>query len=456
MSRAKWAIVPLLLAAAPALATDLSGTWKITGMVGPVCTLVQKGDALSGSCRGNAGEGAITGTVSGESVQWRWTRVTPSTGISTNLDFSAKLTSPGMTGNIIMGPRKGVFSAVLDAAAANPPPTVIAANSPRTVWDGDLSGTMHHLQSGLECPAAQGTYKRAALLVFDKVGFDVACIYQDAASDARITFYLTKRAPDSMASYFEGEKRAATNNEPKPVPREAIAFAPGANWLKAGFTIPSTGQSLDMFETSLNGWLVNFRATYKPAEAANVTRALANMNSAITASAGTHLAQCQAAPAPIRDGAKLGDDKTKMTAMVLTGALLVRHSLFDAQSSAPIWCAESSFSAGERHFVFWHNISPLDKVGGFVDRITSTDGGPTIDIFSDVGGSSAVRSRDPNASRPVEITDIVIEGTDSVDLIGLFDGKPDMETVARQALNAHEVYAGINRADRKITFHLPS
>src|SRR5262245_58753123 len=64
------------LASGPALAADFSGTWNISSKVGDnpvsiVCTLAQKGDALTGTCKPAQFEPSDTkGTVSGQNAKW--------------------------------------------------------------------------------------------------------------------------------------------------------------------------------------------------------------------------------------------------------------------------------------------------------------------------------------------------------------------------------------------------
>ncbi|HEX3469424.1 MAG TPA: hypothetical protein VHT05_15185 [Candidatus Elarobacter sp.] len=78
-----------LVVSVPALAQAAvsTGTWSISGAMGnppvetinPVCVLRLVGSALSGTCRGAAGVGAVTnGVVSGARVTFRWNRIATS------------------------------------------------------------------------------------------------------------------------------------------------------------------------------------------------------------------------------------------------------------------------------------------------------------------------------------------------------------------------------------------
>jgi polyisoprenoid-binding protein YceI len=108
------ALVPGLAAAA-----DLSGTWKFdntfNGKVSSLhCTLVQKGDALTGSCKPDI-EGMaasnLTGTVKGAAAKWGYDL--EFNGKPARVDFDVTLAADGwLSGNLLRNgsgsPIKGV------------------------------------------------------------------------------------------------------------------------------------------------------------------------------------------------------------------------------------------------------------------------------------------------------------------------------------------------------------
>lgn len=106
------ALFPALAAAA-----DFAGTWKLentfNGKVSVVnCTLVQAGDALTGSCKPDGMEATkLTGTVKGSSAKWGYDLVF--NGKPARVDFEATLAADGsLTGNLLRNgagsPIKGV------------------------------------------------------------------------------------------------------------------------------------------------------------------------------------------------------------------------------------------------------------------------------------------------------------------------------------------------------------
>jgi hypothetical protein len=95
---------------APALASaaDFSGTWKLdntfNGSVTAIlCTLEQKGDALTGSCKPDVpGLGAekLTGTVTGSKAKWGYDLVF--NGNPARVDYEVTLAADGsVTGNLL-------------------------------------------------------------------------------------------------------------------------------------------------------------------------------------------------------------------------------------------------------------------------------------------------------------------------------------------------------------------
>jgi hypothetical protein len=88
-------------------AADVTGTWIMDVQTGagsgsPTFVLVQKGDALSGSYKGQLGEAQVTGTVKGDEVTIEY-KVDGQAG-SLNVKYSGK-TSDGktMTGKVSLG-----------------------------------------------------------------------------------------------------------------------------------------------------------------------------------------------------------------------------------------------------------------------------------------------------------------------------------------------------------------
>jgi len=91
-----------------AWAADFSGTWRIDNLFNGshafiTCTLVQKDDALTGSCKPEIPGIAptdLTGTVDGSSAKWGYDVVF--NGNKARVDYVAELAADGtLTGNVL-------------------------------------------------------------------------------------------------------------------------------------------------------------------------------------------------------------------------------------------------------------------------------------------------------------------------------------------------------------------
>jgi hypothetical protein len=113
-------IVPLAafaaLVSAPALSADFSGTWNISSKVGEnpvsiVCTLAQKGDALTGTCKPAQFDPSDTkGAVSGSSAKWGYDVVF--NGNQNHVEYEATMGADGkLSGTLHLGQMPTPFTA---------------------------------------------------------------------------------------------------------------------------------------------------------------------------------------------------------------------------------------------------------------------------------------------------------------------------------------------------------
>jgi hypothetical protein len=93
-------------AAQVAVAADVTGTWIMSvqtsaGSGSPTFVLVQKGEALSGSYRGQLGEAQVTGTVKNDEVTIEY-KVDGQAG-SLAVKYSGKTDGKTMSGKVSLG-----------------------------------------------------------------------------------------------------------------------------------------------------------------------------------------------------------------------------------------------------------------------------------------------------------------------------------------------------------------
>lgn len=136
----KTLVLAVLACAIPAAAADISGSWTLEGDVvgNPVnmtCSFTQSGLKVTGSCNGEAGSTAVTGSVAENQVTFQQTVQ------SYELTYTGALDATGasMKGEIAVAGVTGTFSAT-KAAAAPAAPAAAAAAAPAETAKPDLSG----------------------------------------------------------------------------------------------------------------------------------------------------------------------------------------------------------------------------------------------------------------------------------------------------------------------------
>ena len=100
-----FAVMALVIMQA-AHAADVTGTWIMAvqtsaGSGSPTFTLVQKGDAISGTYKGQLGEAAVTGTMSGNDMTLEFT--IDAQGQVLTIKYTGKVDGKSVSGNVALG-----------------------------------------------------------------------------------------------------------------------------------------------------------------------------------------------------------------------------------------------------------------------------------------------------------------------------------------------------------------
>ena len=95
-----------LIATQVSRAADVSGTWIMTvqtsaGSGSPTFTLVQKGDAISGTYKGQLGEAPVTGAMSGNDMTLEFS--VDLQGQSLTIKYTGKVDGKSVSGNVSLG-----------------------------------------------------------------------------------------------------------------------------------------------------------------------------------------------------------------------------------------------------------------------------------------------------------------------------------------------------------------
>ena len=488
---------PLVLALAflsvglcSALAADISGTWTIAGPITPSCTFTQTGNSLSGACRGPGAEGPLSGSIDGQTVKWVFTRTNMSTGRAiAPVEFSGTLNGQSLSGTMTRngGANPVPFTAQLQSGATpislasapapqpvtapqtQDPPTqqapartaqpAINSNPPKSVFDVDVDGSATHLLTGLVCPIMSAGWRRTSTIQYDQGGFDVSCGYRDTAGST-ITIYINRHPASALNAIFDGAKKGIPVVMPGAVLRDGTAAAPpGFQWLSAGFLQRYGTEDSDLFLTQLpDSWQFEIRATYKPADLAAVNAATADLSANLTKTAAPHLAACAAAPPPPRAGQR-NRDVDILPALSAATASIAKSTVVTPRPGA-VWCAELGFSAGNASYVFWRNITAAED--GPVDRVTNVSGGgsnPVLIVRNPAALVNALVAQPKlgGGKHPADsaaIYGVVVDGSASALVVGLFDGRPSVQEIADVTLRDKlGVYAEIKKPDGNIVLY---
>lgn len=98
--------VAALAMAQIANAADVTGTWLMAvetgaGSGSPTFVLVQKGEALTGSYKGQLGEAQVTGTVKGDDVTIQYK--VDAQGQTLAVTYTGKVDGNSMSGKVVLG-----------------------------------------------------------------------------------------------------------------------------------------------------------------------------------------------------------------------------------------------------------------------------------------------------------------------------------------------------------------
>jgi hypothetical protein len=469
--------LPAIAQPANAPNADVSGTWTISGSVSPTCSFTQASGSLSGACKGPNSEGTLTGTISGQAVKWTYRWVAYGAGNAGSFDFSGTVTGNSIAGTSLINGRSAPFSAKKQAGAApvqltantppalppsppvpaqsgspSPTPTQQAASAfnaspPRTVFDIDSDGSAIHQQSGLVCPVTLQGWARNSTVLYDKPGFDVSCGYRNSAGSV-ITIIFARHPASVLNQTFDQAKQAIQNATPGTNLREGTATAPrGFDWLKVGFERQNGEIWSDFFITQLHDWEYQVRITYKPADLDEVNAAFAAISDNVARTAGKKGAACDAADKPQRDGKRIFDAE-EIRSYTVSAAAQAR-AIIAASRSGGNWCAEGATS-GTSTIDYWRNVA-VDPKAQALDRLLGIDNDTHWVVASDAVATNVSAKN----GTPHLIYEVLIERTDDIILVAIFDGRPS-PTDLIQIMNASRpIYASVNKSTANITFFNP-
>ena len=332
----------------------------------------------------------------------------------------------------------GLLFVASSAAADAPNAPVRQAAPPPSVWQSPMWGDMEHLQSGLLCPSHFGDYHRDSAMVFDAFGLDVGCDYR--TRNSAITLYLTRRSGSGLdAALAEAESEVmkfGAAKHPQALGRTRLTAA-GLDWTTTLYA-EDGGLRSSIWLADLNGWTLEYRATYAIAQAARVRADLEQMTANVESSAGAHLALCARSAVPARDGLIVTDAAEISSAALTTsldggGAMAAAHDGKARREPAPVWCADQPVARDGFHLLFWRAVDAATGADAHADRITIIDNtarpAPVLQVAADSLGDLANNARGRGDGKPQRWA-ATITTPEHVLILGYFHGRPSAVTVA--------------------------
>jgi len=298
---------------------------------------------------------------------------------------------------------------------------------PQSIWTRSGDGTLEHQQSGLRCPRSLGPLTRHATRIYDGYGLDVSCGY--SAGDVVITVYLTRGvSPDPGLAEAKAQLEQRL---PAKLLFEGRAAQGGLDWRKAEYVVEDAVRS-DIWIADLHGWAVKYRATYPAAQAGSAAAELASLTETVLASAGKHLALCDKAAAPNRQGERITDQK-QLSEFSIRGGLLGAITLAAEKEKGagpadpPAFCVEQPVE--NTRFLFWRGVR-ADGADAQVDRLTGmTMGPPPVLETTRDGLGDLVAAEASEKPQPQHWTAALSKDGRTM-IFGYFEGRPSAEQLA--------------------------
>ncbi len=339
------------------------------------------------------------------------------------------------------------------------------AAAPLSVWRPVAAGAFENPQSGLVCPAKVGEYGRTDLQLYDKFGFDVSCNYLFGRTD--ITVYLTRRdAAEGVDAAMAEAKRELLDVRASLHPQalsDSRSVDAGLAWMTALYALDG-GRHSAIWIADLNGWTLEYRATYPAAQDPETTTDLKRFTATVESSAGARLALCAKSTPPTRDGERMTARKdleadAMMTSLLGAAALAAVQEGKGAEEPPTTWCAEAGVATTNPHMVFWRGVGP-DGANADADEISLVSDGPppTLDIASDQL-ASLVDDAAHGKDKPPRWT-ATMRQNDQTLIYAYFAGRPAIADVAdlfaQILLGKAKAVGGYSAKGKNITILTPS
>jgi hypothetical protein len=304
--------------------------------------------------------------------------------------------------------------------------------TPLSIWRFDQAHGAEHLQSGLSCPAQVGGYRRTDLFNYDAFGLDVSCNYFEAGP-SDITLYLTRRSGPVDAAVAEAKRELlqfGAERHPQLV-SDTRSAAAGLDWSVTTYA-EDGGVHSAIWIADLDGWTLEYRATYPGAAEAQVQLDIAALTDLVQRSAGVRLGVCAKSQPPARPGVAVVDQATLSSAAMMTGilgggALAAAEDGKAVKTQQPVvWCVEQPAPTPKAPLLFWRGVHP-DGSDAESDKVSAMtiDEPPELTVSPDELANLVADAKTPTTRWVASIA-----SPDQTRVYGYFTDRPPPELLS--------------------------
>jgi len=339
------------------------------------------------------------------------------------------------------------------AFAQNPPDASAPAPAvPKTIWQIADNGTALNLQSQLQCPTTVGEFHRTRLNAYGPFGADVSCDYQNTDRD-EITLYIALTPQQTLDQQFNAAKAAIVQRFANATPLEDAeqqTFMSSFDWQHVIYRL-SAASHTGLWMTKLGGWNVQYRATFAASRTDTVLGTMSMMTDTVDKTAGQHIAACSKLMPLQRDGQRI-TKPTMFPALSISGTLTAKTARETLSPASANWCIIQPITVQGARFIFWRNVA--EQAGGIVERVTPMSENDPVTVYGivDTAWPQIIKDGD----KPNLAYDIVIDTPDSLQLVGVYEGRPPVGQLVRFAESRTVgLYGKVDKKDGKTEVYRP-
>jgi len=192
-------------------------------------------------------------------------------------------------------------------------------------------------------------------------------------------------------------------------------------------------------------WNVEYRATFVASRTDATLSTMAALTETVEKTAGQHITSCASLTPLQRQGRKIVN-QSMFPALSISGTLAAQSLRENASSAPPNWCIIQPIMIEGVRFLFWRNAA--NQTSGMVERLTPLAENDPVTVIGivDAMGPQMIKT----GEMPTLAYDIVLDTPDSIQLVGVYEGRPPIGELVRLAQRRTVgMYGKIDKKDGK-------